>query len=329
MTARGIERRTIFADTREHEHFLELLEEMSARYGIEVHAYALMGNHYHLLIRTPRANASAAIQWLNVCYSAWFNKRRKRTGHVFQGRFWSVLIDGDGAWLLRASIYTHLNPVRTSRLGLGKAANRVEALGLASPSPESLRLRLKTLRDFRWSSFRAFAGYASAPDWLRTEELLKRAGGCRAYRRQVQLHATRGTDPEGFENLRGRLALGTREFQDRIKNLVGRVTREQPARKHLASCVSVAAIVKLVESTRGESWSDFAERHGDWGRDLALYLARKRSGLTLQQIGAKLGMSDYKTVSKAVQRFEATMNADRERQRLVQSCLDELSNVET
>ena len=66
VTARGIERRAIFEDGREYEHFVELLPEMSERYGVEIHAYVLMVNHYHLLIRTPRANASAAIQWLNV-----------------------------------------------------------------------------------------------------------------------------------------------------------------------------------------------------------------------------------------------------------------------
>ena len=105
VTARGTERRTIFDDARDHEHFLELLEEMSERYGIELHAYALMGNHYHLLIRAPKANASAAIQWLNVSYSVWFNKKRGRVGHVFQGRFGSVLIDGEGSWALNASVY--------------------------------------------------------------------------------------------------------------------------------------------------------------------------------------------------------------------------------
>ena len=78
MTARGIERRAIFADRRDHEHFLELLPEMVERYGVEMHAYVMMGNHYHLLIRTPQANASAAIQWLNVSYSVWFNRRRGR-----------------------------------------------------------------------------------------------------------------------------------------------------------------------------------------------------------------------------------------------------------
>ena len=98
VTARGIERRCIFEEGREYEHFLVLLEEMTGRYDVEVHAYCLMANHYHLLIRTPYANASAAIQWLNVSYSVWFNRRRQRVGHVFQGRFSSSLISGEGAW---------------------------------------------------------------------------------------------------------------------------------------------------------------------------------------------------------------------------------------
>ena len=116
VTARGLERRQIFSSERDHEHFLELLEEMWKRYGVEVHAYALMGNHYHLLLRTPEANASEAVQWLNVSYSVWFNKKRDRWGHVFGGRFASVLIDSEGSWALNASVYVHLNPVRVQGL---------------------------------------------------------------------------------------------------------------------------------------------------------------------------------------------------------------------
>ena len=149
VTGRGIERREILGAAGEGEHFLELLEEMSERYGVEVHAYALMGNHYHLLIRTPEANASRAMQWLNVSYSVWFNKRRQRVGPVFQGRFGGVLIDGNGSWSLNASVYIHLNPVRTAGHGLGKAANRAEGLGLVKPTGVDLKRRLKALREFR------------------------------------------------------------------------------------------------------------------------------------------------------------------------------------
>ena len=156
VTARGIERRAIFEDGRDHKHFLELLSSMAERYGVEIHAYALMGNHYHLLIRTPHANASAAIQWLNVSYSAWFNRRRDRVGHLLQGRFASALIDGEGSWALLASVYIHLNPVRTKSLGLGKASNHAEGRGLVAMDQAAVKRRLKKLREYRWSSFGAY-----------------------------------------------------------------------------------------------------------------------------------------------------------------------------
>jgi putative transposase len=329
VMARGIERRAIFADARDHEHFLELLAELGPRYGIEAHAYVLLGNHYHLLIRTPLANASAAMQWLNVSYSVWFNKKRERVGHVFQGRFTSVLIDGEGSWALKASVYVHLNPIRTSGYGLGKAANRAEAQGDGKPDREEVKRRLRALREFRWSSFRAYAGYGAKPGWLRVEDLLGRAGGMRAYRRYVQQHVTRGGEPEGFEDLRGRLALGAEEFQRRVKGWVGRVTKEQPERRRLRECVPVERIVRVVEAKRGEAWAGFAERHGDWGRDLALYLARKRSGLTLGGIGKALGGLEYKTVSHAVSRFAASLKEDPQRRRLVEACLAEMANVDS
>ena len=77
---------------------------------------------------------------------------RQRVGHVFQGRFRSTLVDGDGAWLLDLSAYVHLNPVRVSSLGLGKSANKAEALGMVGPDEEQITARLKVLRDHRWSS---------------------------------------------------------------------------------------------------------------------------------------------------------------------------------
>jgi putative transposase len=329
ITARGIERRAIFVDEAEHRHFVELVEEMSSRYGVEVHAYALMGNHYHLLIRTPKANASAAVQWLNVSYSAWFNRRRERVGPVFQGRFGSTLIDGEGAWAVSASVYIHLNPVRTKGYGLEKATDRAEGRGLVVPSREELKRRLKGLRESRWSSFRAYAGYGPTPPWLRTDELLRRAGGRAAYRRYVQEHVTRGSLPEAYEGAGGRLALGTREFQERVKQWVGRVTKEHTGRRQLDRTVSVGRIVAVVERWRGERWSEFRDRHGDWGRDLVLYLARKRSGLTLREIGAAAGGMEYKAVGRAVQRFGAALASDRAKRRAVADCDTHLTIVET
>ena len=329
VTARGIERRRIFEDRRDHAHFVEVLAAMGARYGVELHAYVLMGNHYHLLIRTPQANASAALQWLNVSYSVWFNRRRGRVGHVFQGRFASVLIDGAGSWALLSSVYIHLHPIRTKGAGLGKASNRAEGLGLTSPGREAVKRRLRKLRAYRWSSYGAYAGYAPAPEWLTTGELLARGGGCRAYRRYMHQHVTRGGLPEGYASLGSRVALGSQGFLEQVKRWVGRVTKEQPARKQVLPCVTVAQVRSVVEQQRGERWAEFSHRHGDWGRELVLYLARQRSGLPLREIGAALGIGEYKTVGKAVQRFDASLARDAAKRKLVKECLNQLSLVET
>ena len=226
ITARGIERRAVFHDKTYYRHFLELLEEMSERYGVEVHAYCLMVNHYHLIIRAPNANVSKAMQWLNVSYSAWYNAKRQRVGHLFQGRFGSVLIDGEGSWLLLASVYLH--PVRTRSMGLGKKADRAERSGFKEPGREDVKLRLAKLTDFQWSSYSAYAGYSGKPKWLHTESILSRSGGKNQYREYVQKYITRGYDPAEFECLRARVAIGTRAFMEQSKKMVGKITKEQP-----------------------------------------------------------------------------------------------------
>ena len=98
VMARGNERRRIFLDDVDRRHFVEILAELPERHGVLVHASVLMDNHYHLLLETPEANLGRACQWLNVSFSVWFNRRYRRSGHVFQGRFKSVLVDG-GCWL--------------------------------------------------------------------------------------------------------------------------------------------------------------------------------------------------------------------------------------
>ena len=90
---RGNNRQAIYLDERDRRHFLELLAQMRERYFVEIHSYVLIGNHYHLLVRTPEANLSAAVQWLNVAYSVWWTRRHGRSGHVFQGRFKAVLVE--------------------------------------------------------------------------------------------------------------------------------------------------------------------------------------------------------------------------------------------
>src|SRR5260221_5630132 len=80
---RGIERRSIFRSPADSRHFLQLLAQLPTRFGLLIHCYALMPNHYHLLVQTPQANLSQAVQWLNVSYSVWFNRKHRRVGPRF------------------------------------------------------------------------------------------------------------------------------------------------------------------------------------------------------------------------------------------------------
>ena len=88
----------IYRSERDREKFLEYVGEAVKRYGIKVHTYCLMTTHYHFLIETPHANLSQAIKWINVGYSVYFNRKRRRFGHLFQGRFKAVLVDADAGW---------------------------------------------------------------------------------------------------------------------------------------------------------------------------------------------------------------------------------------
>src|SRR5436305_10752031 len=142
---RGNNRQAIYLDTRDRKHFLDLLGEMSGRYSVEVHAYVLMRNHYHLIVRTPEANLSSAIQWLNVAYSIWWNWRHGRSGHLFGGRFKAVLVEA-GDWVLACSLSVHLNPVFMASLGLSKSQKGAEGKGWRKPERELLAKGLEKLR---------------------------------------------------------------------------------------------------------------------------------------------------------------------------------------
>jgi REP element-mobilizing transposase RayT len=163
VLSRGNERRDIFFDDDDRRLFLDTLGDMTQRFEIDVFAYVLLDNHYHLLLRTRRANLSRAMQWFCVTYTNRINARHSRSGHLFQGRFKNMLVQND-AYLLQLSYYIHRNPLR---------AQMVERLA-----------------DYRWSSYRAYAYGRQAPDWLDTEVVLSQLVNVedrhKAYRKKLR-----------------------------------------------------------------------------------------------------------------------------------------------
>jgi putative transposase len=115
VTCRGIERRKIFLDDKDRGKFLRLLSLSLNIYSAKLHAYVLMDNHFHLLVETPLGNLGEFMRHFNITYTSYLNRRRRRVGPLYQGRYRSVLVEKE-AYLSVLSRYIHLNPIRVKRL---------------------------------------------------------------------------------------------------------------------------------------------------------------------------------------------------------------------
>ena len=109
---RGVERRDIFLEADDYEKFLDLLSQAKEKFHLTIHNFSLMTNHYHILLETSKPNISDAIKYLNSHYSLYFNKKYKRIGHLWQGRFHSYLLYDDTHFWIVAKIVKEINHYR-------------------------------------------------------------------------------------------------------------------------------------------------------------------------------------------------------------------------
>ncbi len=266
LTLRGNARGEIFLDDTDREVFLDVLAFVVERFGWRIHAYCLMGNHYHLLAETPQPNLSRGMRWLNGVYTQRFNRRHERVGHVFQGRFKAILVERD-SYLLELARYIVLNPVRA---GLVSAPNR-----------------------WRWSSYRATAGEQLAPRWLSVNWILEQFGASEALARDRyrQFVATGLHYASPWRDLRGQVLLGTEPFvQSLAPTLVAaRNMMETPRLQRLAHRPVLASLLRNAD---GDSRAE---------RDAAIRDAHIRHAYTLAEIARHVGLH-YATVSRIVNR---------------------------
>jgi putative transposase len=195
---RGDRQEDIFHDDHDRRSFLKTLEEVCEKTGWQIHAYCLMRNHFHLVVETPRANLVAGMKWFLGTYTARFNRRHKYFGHLFSGRYKSLIVDGSGTGYLRTVCdYVHLNPARAKLL---KGAHQ--------------------LCDYPWSSYPAYLKARSErPRWLRVDRVLGEAGirkdslaGRGEFRKRMELRRWED-DLEMWERVRRGWMLGSEEFR--------------------------------------------------------------------------------------------------------------------
>jgi hypothetical protein len=227
-----------------------------------------------------------------------------------------------GEWVLACSLYLHLNPVAVAGLGLSKREKLAESRGVRVAPAGVLAKRLERLRSYPWSSFRAYAGYDSGPQWLSCQELLARAGGTKGYRKLAEEKVGRGLEESLWSNLRWGLVLGGERFARKVQARL-KVGRESSGRRAVRGRQSWGQVVRAVERERGEKWAEFAPRRGDPGLALALYVGRRCTGLTLRALGEAAGGMDYNAVGMAIKRLERRLTKDRSLRRMAERILNE------
>ncbi|MBN2128083.1 MAG: transposase [Sedimentisphaerales bacterium] len=294
---RGNERRAVFRDARDCEGFLVRLGRCAQRFSLGVYAYVLMGNHYHLLVRTRQANLSAAMQWLGVSYSTWHNARHERSGHLFQGRFKSFFVAED-AYLYRLLLYLHRNPLR-ARL-------------------------VKRLADYPWSSYRALAYARGGPAWFDRRLVYGQFDlDGRRFREAVARYDEERDDL--LSELHYGLVLGSAEIvEDLRRRLRGERDPEKPQWRALHAHGTVAERLAAYADRLGIAGPDLEEllrpvRHRERpDRDVLMYLLWRDGRLRLGQIAPHFGVG-YGAVSRACRRTERRVQTDRKFRRALEA----------
>lgn len=270
VTSRGNAQEDIYLDDSDRRIFLRLLGTSVTQHRWLLHAFCLMGNHYHLLLETPQPNLSRGMRQLNGVYSQCFNRRHERVGHVFQGRFTAILVERE-TYLLELARYVPLNPVRA---GFVSSAER-----------------------WPWSSYRAAAGLEPVPPWLNTTGVLGRFGSepARASMRFQEFvqDGMRAASP--WSALQGQVFLGSEQFAERMGRALAHVpvSREVSRADRLVGRPALEAVFTTAVEDR--------ER-----RNLAIVEAHTVHGYSLAEIARYLGLH-YSTVSRIANAADASI----------------------
>ena len=298
ITSRGNERRKVFKDKTDRITFFNILKDYHDRFGILVHSYVLMDNHYHLILETPKGNLLKIMHGINSRYTINFNRRHKRTGHLFQGRYKAIIVDKD-AYLIPLSRYVHLNPVR---------ARMVE-------KPEQ----------YRWSSYRGYIEKGKKDNWVEYSWVLSKFGQKRKRAEQKYREYTEQSlivkIESPLKDLLGQVVLGGDEFKEKIiEYLEGKqISQEIVERKRFEKRALPDDIVKEVAKKFDMEEKEVRSRggKGNIARSVAIYIMQRYTGKSNEEIGKIFEGIHYSAVSKASARLKEKMASDKKLSKLV------------
>jgi putative transposase len=297
---RGNNRQNIFISDKDRYTFLEALSDSCEIHDVRIIAYVLMSNHYHLLIQTPQANLSEFMRHFQVTYTVRFNRQHDRPGHVFQGRFKSLLVEAD-EYLLPLSRYIHLNPIRTSHLNNSEIKNKEEYL-----------------QAYPWSSYPGYCSLKKRNKSFNYSWLLHTYYGSDGSkgRRRYRAYVVKGIDGKianPFDDTVHQSILGSQGFVDWIKTqLPDRNVREVPSQRNLQYQISAKQIVGEIAKYGGVESDNLLDRKtkAKLLRQIGMELCYRYSILKQKEIGELFGV-DYSTVSQNRKRLKDKLATNR------------------
>lgn len=286
ITSRGDGRKDIFRNDTDCAKFLEYLKAVKDKYKVYIYAYCLMANHYHLLVETSQPNISKAMQQLNTAYTVYYNVKRGKSGHLFQGRFKSMIVDKD-SYLLELTRYIHLNPVRA------KIVN----------NPDK----------YHWSSYNEYV--KNIKDGIIDKALLARYIKINPVSYENFVLEGVGKEINPFIDVYGGFVLGKPVFiKDILKRIKEQAESEEFAYKDkIVDDVDPEAIVMAVAKRYNVDPEVLykAKKKPLLARKIAIYLLKKYSSLTNKKIGEMFGLIHHTGVGKVSQSLERLVAKDK------------------
>jgi len=290
VTARGNERRRIYYGQADYEKFKTYLQEAQEKYGYLLHCYVLMGNHYHLVIETPMGNLSSVMHYINGSYTNHINIKKRRSGHLFQGRYKAILIDRD-SYLLELSRYIHLNPVRA------KLVERPE--------------------DYPYSSYSAYI--SKEKDGIVYRDfilgMVSKTKKDAIYNYKNFVDRAIGVELENpLKDVYAGMILGGTRF---IKEALNKIREEDLDKEDISHRRALKGAYRLEEILDsicvyfGISVDELLGNKNKGYRDTAIYLLKKHTGITNRRAGELLGNISYSAVAKAYWRFSEKLKKDK------------------
>lgn len=293
VTARGNERGKVFFTKRDYRKFKEYLAEGETKFGFKLHAYVLMTNHYHLIIETPEDNLGRIMHHLNGSYTTYINIKRKRSGHLLQGRYKAILVDKDG-YLLELSRYLHLNPVRAKMVARPEEYTHSSYSSYISSAKEEIITTDMILGMLTSSSTQARERYKTYVESVSEEEL-----------------------QSPMVNVYGGMMLGGESF---IRDVLSRLASDKVEdtevshRKALRTCLGEEEVISVLCDYYGGTLAEICKSNRSEARNAGIYLLKKYSGATNARIGELFGSISYSAVAKVCQSFTKNLSVDKELQ---------------